>query len=166
MTQDNKKRLDKFLFDRNILHTPLYIGILMIVASCNSGNSHSYRYSNEGLYYNEYNSTVVSEPDTISYDSTKGEGNSKDIIESEYSNEDDETSGSDPISKYYHEGYDAGYEAGRADAVEGWEYEQQFQFDSSCNYTGKKQEDYVQGYEEGYEAGYNENKRNNGDNQW
>ena len=30
--------------------------------------------------------------------------------------------------------------------------------ETSCNYTGKKQEDYVQGYEEGYEAGYKENK--------
>ena len=166
MKHYNKTQLNKSLFGINICFALIFIGILMIMASCNSGNSHKPQYSNEEQYYYEYNSTVVSEPDTISYDSTKGEGNSKDIIESEYSNEDDETSGSDPISKYYHEGYDAGYEAGRADAVEGWEYEQQFQFDSSCNYTGKKQEDYVQGYEEGYEAGYNENKRNNGDNQW
>ena len=157
MTQDNKiligriidqilttavvNIVDKLRYARNKCYVLLYIGLLLAFAGCNAKGS---SYSNEYQHDEEYNTTEDLDTDVVKQDNPVT---------------DEETVRPDPISKYYHEGYDAGYEAGRDDAVRGWELKQQFQFDSSCDYSGKKKEKYIQGYEDGYLYGYNENKK-------
>lgn len=57
------------------------------------------------------------------------------------------------LSRYYEEGYDAGYEDGIDDASAG--YQVLYSFDDITNYKGQAAKEYCLGYEEGYDDGYN-----------